>query len=571
MRRSHFIVAITVLINHSAISKEIGRKSKFNIAPANSLSFPMAFPSNYLDQGTTLVVDFNNIAKKKPSDRRTSYGCEFSHAAVVTNCVALPGTAAFDTSQGILTWTPDSNAFGLFEFTVSAQLKRLSDLETFAVSVREPYSQSGLQANYDAQFARTTGPAQPGDSSWNDLIGGGLAQLSRFSSDAWRGVGSTTDSHRLYFERGSSLQIPSIAQGNHSIQSWIQSNGISRPLTDSVIIGSDQLEISQTSNELDGSSQIELHAAGAAGAGGATGTSIEASRPIGYWQMGQNAAAVIPDLSGNQNPMTVLGELLFTDSHNDKSSAANFQGNRVFTEALNFGIGDRSWSLEAWVRVRETSTHQEVVTWYAGGSFYFLGIKASGLPVFSLRDEQNNSALVTGTFRVNDNIWHHLAATYDRTTLKLFVDGNLANSTVASLGWFYNVTTISLTIGGLWSGATYNKFFGDMAEVAIYDRALIESEITSHVKGVTPCVATSSPGVWTQIGAVVEEKRANLYIDGTYQCGIDTEQAALHSYSLGGGEWTGSVGDFKLYQGGMGGTSNLIRQNYEALRRRFGR
>ncbi|MBI3850912.1 MAG: tandem-95 repeat protein [Verrucomicrobia bacterium] len=76
------------------------------------------------------------------------------------------------------------------------------------------------------------------------------------------------------------------------------------------------------------------------------------------------------------------------------------------------------------------------------------------------------------------NTWTHLAGTFDGTTLRLFINGQLAATTPGSLG---PANTAPLKIGDSGScGAFYGQAFGGLIdEVSIYNRALTTNEIQS--------------------------------------------------------------------------------------------
>jgi hypothetical protein len=80
------------------------------------------------------------------------------------------------------------------------------------------------------------------------------------------------------------------------------------------------------------------------------------------------------------------------------------------------------------------------------------------------------------------NAWTHLAATYDGTTLRLYVNGALATST--SVGGAIPVSTGVLRIGGnsIWS----EWFKGLIDEVRVYNRALSQSEIQADMANAIP-------------------------------------------------------------------------------------
>jgi len=82
-----------------------------------------------------------------------------------------------------------------------------------------------------------------------------------------------------------------------------------------------------------------------------------------------------------------------------------------------------------------------------------------------------------GTAAVAQNTWTHLAATYDGTTLKMFVNGTQVSSK-AVVGAMSPSTGL-LKIGG---NAIWGEWFSGMIdEVRIYNRALSATEIQTDM------------------------------------------------------------------------------------------
>ena len=111
-----------------------------------------------------------------------------------------------------------------------------------------------------------------------------------------------------------------------------------------------------------------------------------------------------------------------------------------------------------------------------------------------------------GTSTLPLNVWSHLAATFDGTILRLYVNG----IQVSSYTPFTPITTSSgaLTIGG---DALYGQFFaGRIDEVRIYNTALSASQIQTDMA--TPVVPdTQPPSAPTALGATpVSGSRINL-------------------------------------------------------------
>lgn len=105
-------------------------------------------------------------------------------------------------------------------------------------------------------------------------------------------------------------------------------------------------------------------------------------------------------------------------------------------------------------------------------------------------------AVVDGTNDVQLNTWYHVAMTYDNTSLKLYVDGALDGSVVASGP--IAPSTEPLRFGGAGSGPWF--FNGRVDEASLYNRALSASEIQAIYNAGTAgkCSAPAAPTIITQ-------------------------------------------------------------------------
>ena len=96
------------------------------------------------------------------------------------------------------------------------------------------------------------------------------------------------------------------------------------------------------------------------------------------------------------------------------------------------------------------------------------------------RDGQNKT--VTSTTPLPVNTWTHVAARYDGTQMRLFINGTLETATTAATQANTPLaTTAPVLIGG---DSTTHRFHGYLDDVSIYDRALSNSEIADLVKDV---------------------------------------------------------------------------------------
>lgn len=94
----------------------------------------------------------------------------------------------------------------------------------------------------------------------------------------------------------------------------------------------------------------------------------------------------------------------------------------------------------------------------------------------SLQFSLSGSTRITAAGVISSGVWQHVAATFDGSTMRLFVNGStVATSSVATLG--PNVSGV-VRIGNRATG-TDRSFEGYINNVGIYSRALAPSEISS--------------------------------------------------------------------------------------------
>ncbi len=136
---------------------------------------------------------------------------------------------------------------------------------------------------------------------------------------------------------------------------------------------------------------------------------------------------------------------------------------------------------------------------------YFLGIDATTNTLVADFEEGaggtspslNHPVFGTTAIPANSNTWHHAAATYDGTTWKLYLDGNLESSLTvgqpaAAAGNQYASIGSALTSTGVAAGF----FDGVMDESRIWDHALAQAEIQGNM----PLELTSGNGLVVRWG-----------------------------------------------------------------------
>jgi hypothetical protein len=140
---------------------------------------------------------------------------------------------------------------------------------------------------------------------------------------------------------------------------------------------------------------------------------------------------------------------------------------------------------EAWIYPTRPSAANSIVVKFDGtfgvneSSFSFslyysklyLNLSADGTPTPSTQLNSNDDVPL--------NAWTHVAATYDGSTISLYINGIL-DATLPYSGGIYPGTdnmAIGANVGGMGSGGMAGPFAGMIDEVSLYNRALSPPEI----------------------------------------------------------------------------------------------
>jgi hypothetical protein len=234
----------------------------------------------------------------------------------------------------------------------------------------------------------------------------------------------------------------------------------------------------------------------------------------GYWTLNDATDPVALETSGvvPANNGAYVGTALPTTSPlvPQAGGLAHPPGNtasRVFTQATN---GQRvqvphaavitptgSFTVAAWVRPAGAQPeNMGIVEKHSGGpiSGFFLRMSPAMAPRICVGDGTASPELGTGT-PLTANVWSHLAATYDAgtSTLRLYVNGG----TPVSMG---GVAAPAANTAALHIGADYgiNRFSGNIDDVRLYDRRLLDAEVGVLVNGLAaPVISSLTPGPGT--------------------------------------------------------------------------
>jgi len=143
-----------------------------------------------------------------------------------------------------------------------------------------------------------------------------------------------------------------------------------------------------------------------------------------------------------------------------------------------------SFSLQAWVLQESTVANGTILS---KGNIdatvktgYHLALK-NNYPNLIWYDNSNNEVLnITSPFAIPNNEWHHISATYDGTTVRLYIDGIEVISGTPSVAPINTAQSFKIgakTTNYSTTPSNINFFNGAILEVHIWDLALSEAQI----------------------------------------------------------------------------------------------
>jgi VCBS repeat-containing protein len=193
-----------------------------------------------------------------------------------------------------------------------------------------------------------------------------------------------------------------------------------------------------------------------------------------YYTFDDAKGGVIDDKSANDNDATIIGARANATGSNILTlDGANDHVTITHDAALNVA----NWTIESWFQTSahgDTNAGRIVSKAAAGANGYALLISEGKLLAAT---NGSGTPVITSPNTYNDGAWHHTAATFNGSTLKLYVDGALVQSGAVTSTPVQD--TNNLTIGHFKDGgnAAIQHFNGNIDEVRIWSTARSQVEI----------------------------------------------------------------------------------------------
>ncbi|WP_406282660.1 LamG-like jellyroll fold domain-containing protein [Embleya sp. NBC_00896] len=202
-------------------------------------------------------------------------------------------------------------------------------------------------------------------------------------------------------------------------------------------------------------------------------------------EYGFNASSgtTVADSSGKANTGTAAAGT-WVAGHSGNALSFNGTSSMVTVPHSSTLTLTTGMTLEAWVKPTTVSGWRTILLKERGGGLsYALYANGTSAPNTSINTTgTNNDTYADGTSPLATGAWSHVAATYDGTTLRLYVNGVQVHAT-AHTGPIVD-TTGTLRIGG---NTVWGEYFtGLIDDVRIYNRPLTPTELTTDMTRPAP-------------------------------------------------------------------------------------
>ncbi|MDQ2939059.1 MAG: LamG domain-containing protein, partial [Actinomycetota bacterium] len=198
--------------------------------------------------------------------------------------------------------------------------------------------------------------------------------------------------------------------------------------------------------------------------------------PVSYWRLGESSGTTATDETGVNNGTYQNSPTLNQPGAiaGNQNTAVTFDGSTGYVnvpDSASLDLGDQL-TIEAWVKRAANGANHRIVS--------------KGTGAYALRLGSNNklellkewsSVIVGSTTTITDTNWHHVAATKNGATAKLYIDGVDVTGTVTN-ATLVN-TADNLAIGREQPSGT-EDFNGTVDEVALYNSALSATQVKLH-------------------------------------------------------------------------------------------
>lgn len=220
---------------------------------------------------------------------------------------------------------------------------------------------------------------------------------------------------------------------------------------------------------------------------------------VAHWRFDELAGKTAEDASGSGHTATLLEQATWKPGRMGNAVQLELRihppvGSRVTIEPFDIEGGDRHLTLAAWVhpyafgrcakRQARIIAKTESRGQYMGGTHYWtLTFWEQGLR-FALTTDTGRSDAISEPKIVQPNQWHHVAATWDGATMRLYLNGQQVARQPRD-GALIHAPQVGVCIGNETKYIEGINFQGLIDDVRIYDRGLRPEEVKTLMSRAT--------------------------------------------------------------------------------------
>ena len=285
---------------------------------------------------------------------------------------------------------------------------------------------------------------------------------------------------------------------------------------------------------------------------------------IGHFKMDEGGGARLKDISGYGNDADIVGSGTWSTGVKKLALGLDGSTHAVVSDQAQLNVTS-GLTISGWIQPMAQADQELVSRAAAGVDGYTFGLSSSSSPNPGTVFLRFNEATFGEAFRLSSlsqypiggYTWIHVAATFDGTTMRMYVNGVEENSMVGPLA--IGAGEVDFGIGGHHDGTS--RFSGMMDDVKVYNKALTPAEIGAAMGSgppqadlsitksdfvtkvnlgdpITYVIQATNNGPNNVTGAMVKDLMPPQLADVTWTC------AGLGGASCGGASGSGSIIDF---------------------------
>ena len=269
---------------------------------------------------------------------------------------------------------------------------------------------------------------------------------------------------------------------------------------------------------------------------------------VACWPMEEGSGSVVIDSTSFGNDGTTVGSPTWVTGKNGLALSLNGTDQYV-TVPHNASLNLNTLTISAWIKPGKSGTQDLIKkallmpTQSAGTDGYEVSLSSATTVFFRINQATSGDTLrinSTTSYPTTGTTWMHVAATYDGTTMRLYINGIQEASLATTATIAQN--TLPLTLGTQTSNPRYYQ--GAIDDAQIYNRALSQSEIQA-LAGLTPaCYALTLSHTGQGSDPVASPANSPGCAAGQYVAGASiTLSGAAPASGWQISSWTGTAND----------------------------